>query len=120
VGGKILLVMEATISLRVAGSSMSPLILDGYVVAVDTSAGSRDDLFGKIVVAGNPQEKALLLSRLIRFDHTEALVSDQRGYRSVLLANGSPWRIVGKVLWWAGRDETPQAVHYLKNPTYGS
>ena len=98
---------QTTISLRVAGNSMSPLILDGYIVAVDTSAASLDGLIGKIVVAWNPKEKALLLSRLIRFDHTEALVSDQRGYRSVLLANGSNWRIVGRVLWWAGRDETP-------------
>ena len=98
---------QATISLRVAGNSMSPLILDGYVVAVDTSAASRNDLIGKIVVAWNPKEKALLLSRLIRFDHTEALVSDQRGHQSVLLANGSHWRIVGRVLWWAGRDQIP-------------
>ena len=94
---------RSTISLRVVGNSMSPLILDGYVVAVDTSSASRDDLVGKIVVAWNPKEKALLLSRLVRFDHTEALVSDQRGHRPVLLANGSQWRIVGRVLWWAGK-----------------
>jgi hypothetical protein len=54
----------------------------------------------------NPREKTLLLSRLIRFDHTEALVSDQRSHRSVLLAMDLVWRIVGRVLWWAGRDET--------------
>jgi hypothetical protein len=80
------------------------LILDGYVVAVDTSPASRDDLVGKIVVAWNPKEKALLLSRLIRFDHTEALVSDQRGHQSVLLGNGSHWRIVGG--YCGGREET--------------
>jgi hypothetical protein len=42
---------------------MSPLILDGYVVAVDTLSVSRNDRVGKIVVAWNPKEKALLLSR---------------------------------------------------------
>jgi transcriptional regulator with XRE-family HTH domain len=94
---------RSTISLRVAGNSMSPLILDGYIVAVDTSSVSRNDLMGKIVVAWNPKEKALLLSRFIRFDHTEALVSDQHGHRSVLLGDGSHWRIVGRVLWWAGK-----------------
>jgi phage repressor protein C with HTH and peptisase S24 domain len=98
---------RATISLGVAGNSMSPLILDGYVVAVDTSSVSRDHLVGKIVVDWNPKEKALLWSRRIRFDHTEALVSDQRGRQSILLANGSHWRIVGRVLWWAGRDDMP-------------
>jgi hypothetical protein len=35
------------ISLRVKGNSMSPLILDGYIIAVDTSDISRDDLVGK-------------------------------------------------------------------------
>ena len=93
----------ATISLRVVGNSMSPLILDGYVIAVDTSDMSRDDLVGQIVVAQNTKEKRLLVSRLIRFDHTEALVSDQRENQSVSLANGSSWRIIGKVLWWTGK-----------------
>lgn len=93
----------STISLRVAGNSMSPLILDGYIIAVDTSNTSRDDLVGQIVVARNAQEKRLLVSRFIRFDHTDALVSDQREYQPVLLADGSSWRIIGRVLWWTGK-----------------
>jgi len=48
---------------------MSPLILDGYIIAVDTSDTAHDDLIGKIVVAWNP-EQGLIVSRLIRFDHT--------------------------------------------------
>ena len=95
----------ATVSLRVVGNSMSPLILDGYIIAVDTSDVSRDDLVGQIVVARNTEEKRLLVSRLIRFDHTDALVSDQREHQSVSLTDesGSSWRIVGKVLWWTGK-----------------
>jgi len=92
-----------TISLRVKGNSMSPLILDGYIIAVDTSDVPRRDLVGKIVVAWNSEKKNLLLSRLIRFDQIDALVSDQREQQPVLLANGSSWRIIGKVLWWTGR-----------------
>jgi phage repressor protein C with HTH and peptisase S24 domain len=97
---------DSTISLRVKGNSMSPLILDGYIVAVDTSDVSRDDLLGQIVVAWNI-EKGLLVSRLIRFDHTEALVSDHREYVSVSLAKESRWRIIGRVLWWTGRAPSP-------------
>jgi phage repressor protein C with HTH and peptisase S24 domain len=97
---------DSTISLRVKGNSMSPLILDGYIVAVDTSDVSRDDLLGQIVVAWN-QEKGLLVSRLIRFDHTDALVSDHREYESVSLARESRWRIIGRVLWWTGRPPSP-------------
>ena len=92
----------STISLTVKGNSMSPLILDGYIVAVDTSETSHDDLVGKIVVAWN-REKGLLVSRLIRFDHTDVLVSDHREYASVLLASESRWRVIGRVLWWTGR-----------------
>jgi len=93
----------STISLQVVGNSMSPLILDGYIIAVDTSDVSRANLIGQIVVVRSIEEKRLLVSRLIRFDHTEALVSDQRDQESVWLGNGSSWRIVGRVLWWTGK-----------------
>ena len=82
---------------------MSPLILDGYIIAVDTSDISRDNLIGKIIVAWNAKEKRLLVSRLIRFDHTDVLVSDQREHQPISLANGSSWRIIGRVLWWTGK-----------------
>ncbi len=72
-------------------------------IAVYTSDTSRNDLIGQIVVARNSKENRLLVSRLIRFDHTDAFVSDQREQRSILLANGSSWRIIGRVLWWTGK-----------------
>jgi phage repressor protein C with HTH and peptisase S24 domain len=92
----------STICMRVKGNSMSPLILDGYIIAVDTSDVLHDKLIGQIVVAQH-SERGLLVSRLIRFDHTDALVSDRREYDSVSVAAESSWRIVGKVLWWTGR-----------------
>jgi DNA-binding XRE family transcriptional regulator len=91
-----------TVCLRVKGDSMSPLILDGYIIAVDTSDTAHDKLVGQIVVAAHKQ-KGLLVSRLIRFARTDALVSDRREYESVPVTPGSDWRIVGKVLWWTGR-----------------
>lgn len=92
----------STVCLRVKGDSMSPLVLDGYIIAVDTSATENDNLVGQIVVAWH-REQGLLVSRLIRFDHMDALVSDRREYDSVSITAGSDWRIVGKVLWWTGR-----------------
>jgi SOS-response transcriptional repressor LexA/DNA-binding XRE family transcriptional regulator len=92
----------STISLRVVGNSMSPLILNGYLIAVDTSDVSRNELVGQIVVARNAKEKRLLVSRLLRFDHTDVLVSDQRENQSILLADES-WRVIGRVLWWTGK-----------------
>jgi len=93
---------NSTISLRVRGNSMLPLILDGYIIAVDTFDVRRDPLVGKIVLAWNA-EKGLLVSRLIRFDHTDALVSDHREYESISLAPEAAWRIIGMVLWWTGK-----------------
>jgi SOS-response transcriptional repressor LexA len=93
---------QSTICLRVKGNSMSPLILDGYIIAVDTLDVHHDRLVGHIVVAWNEQ-RGLIVSRLIRFDHTDALVSDRREYESISLAQESNWRIIGKVLWWIGR-----------------
>ncbi|MGA7295030.1 MAG: LexA family transcriptional regulator [Terriglobales bacterium] len=93
---------ESIVCLRVRGNSMSPLILDGYIIAVDTSDIEHNNLVGQIVVASH-KEKGLLVSRLIRFDHTDALVSDQREYGSVPVTPGSEWHIVGRVLWWTGR-----------------
>jgi SOS-response transcriptional repressor LexA/DNA-binding XRE family transcriptional regulator len=92
----------STVSIRVRGNSMSPLILDGYIIAVDTSDVAHDELLGQIVVAWN-LDKGLLVSRLVRFDHTDVLVSDHREYQSVSLTAESRWRIVGRVLWWTGR-----------------
>jgi len=92
---------EATVCMRVKGDSMSPLILDDYIIAVDTMEVERDSLLGEIVVARHI-DRGLLVSRLIRFGHMDALVSDHREYNSVSLAT-SEWRIVGKVVWWAGR-----------------
>jgi SOS-response transcriptional repressor LexA len=93
---------KSTMCLRVRGNSMSPLILDGYIIAVDTLDVHHDRLVGHIVVAWNV-DKGLIVSRLIRFDHTDALVSDRREYGSISLAPESKWRIIGKVLWWIGR-----------------
>jgi transcriptional regulator with XRE-family HTH domain len=92
----------ATMCLEVKGNSMSPLILDGYIIAVDTSVVEKDALVNQIVVASH-KEQGLLVSRLIRFDHMDVLVSDHREYGSVPVTAGSEWRIVGKVLWWTGR-----------------
>jgi len=91
-----------TICLRVKGNSMSPLILDDYIIAVDTSDIEHDSVVGQIVVASH-RDKGLLVSRLIRFDHADVLISDQREYEALPAAAGSDWRIVGKVLWWTGR-----------------
>lgn len=91
----------STSCLRVRGRSMMPLIHDGYIVVIDTSQTSHNDLYGHIVVAAH-KEYGLIVSRLQRFDHTEVLVPENREYESTAVSTNG-WRIVAKILWWIGR-----------------
>lgn len=92
----------ATSCLRVRGSSMSPLVYDGDIVAVDCSAIDMSKLSGKIVVAWN-RKTGLTLSRFLLLKGMQLLESENRDYKPIPLGNDRDWRIVGKVLWWIRR-----------------
>ena len=89
----------STSCLRVKGMSMSPLIHDGDILAVDYSETSHADLDGKIVVAWH-KDRGLCVSRLRRYRGVEVLEAENRDYESVTLGSDRSWRIVGKILWW--------------------
>jgi SOS-response transcriptional repressor LexA len=89
----------STSCLRVRGMSMSPLIHDGDILAVDYSMANHDELDGKIVVAWN-KEKGLCVSRFRRYRGVEVLEAENREYESVTLSSDRGWRVVGKILWW--------------------
>ena len=89
----------ATNCLRVRGSSMSPLILDGDIVVVDSSQHNDVDLNGKIVVAWH-RKTGLSLSRFLRVKGLRLLESENRDYKSVSIQRDRSWRLMGKVLWW--------------------
>jgi SOS-response transcriptional repressor LexA/DNA-binding transcriptional regulator YiaG len=91
-----------TSCLRVRGDSMSPLIHDGYIVAVDSGQTDVADLNGKIVIAWH-RDKGLTVSRLRQFDHTVVLQSENISYESITLSGKQKWKIVAKVLWWIGK-----------------
>lgn len=80
---------------------MSPLIFDGYLIAVDTSETAHEKMLGQIVVAWIRDEKRLLVSCLIRFDHTDALISDRRENQAVVrrriqVAHCGSWVLVDR------------------------
>jgi len=91
-----------TSCLRVRGSSMSPLIHDGYILAVDSAQTEIGELNGKIVIAWH-RDKGLAVSRLKRFDHTIVLQSENASYESITLSGKQKWKIVARVLWWIGK-----------------
>jgi hypothetical protein len=85
--------------LRVKGTSMSPLIHDGDIVAVDCSQTNPKELHRKIVVAWH-RENGLFLSRFISAEGIQLLESENRDYSPVTVEKDKKWQIVGKVLWW--------------------
>jgi SOS-response transcriptional repressor LexA len=85
--------------LRVKGTSMSPLINDGDIVAVDGSQTNPQELNRKIVVAWH-RLNGLSLARFIAADGVHLLESENRDYSPVTVEKDRKWQIVGKVLWW--------------------
>jgi len=91
-----------TSCLRVRGNSMSPMIQDGNVVAVDSSQIDMNGLDGKIVIAWH-KDQGLTISRLRLYDQTVVLVPENTDYTAVTITAKHPWKIVATVLWWIGK-----------------
>jgi DNA-binding XRE family transcriptional regulator len=90
---------DDTTCLRVKGSSMSPSVNDGDIIAVDTSETDSSKLNGKIVVSWH-REHGLSLARFRRVDGMETLESENREYEPIVFGKDRKWRIIGKVVWW--------------------
>ena len=95
-----------TSCLRVAGDSMAPLICAGYIIVVDTSQVDNEKLKGEIVVAWE-KTHGLVVARLQVNAGQESLVSTSPEYSSLAAEPGKRFRVIGKVLWWVGRDMPP-------------
>jgi SOS-response transcriptional repressor LexA len=89
---------DSTRGLRVKEKSMTPLIQDGDILAIDSSQTKHSDLNDKIVVASH-KKKGLSVSRFRHFDGVELLESDNRDYQPITLTGDRNWQVVGKVLW---------------------
>jgi hypothetical protein len=95
-----------TSCLRVAGDSMAPLICDGYIIVVDTSQVEREKLNGAVVVAWD-KKHGLMVARFAINNGRESMISANPEYSSLVVErSGAPLRIIGKVLWWVGRDSS--------------
>jgi SOS-response transcriptional repressor LexA/DNA-binding XRE family transcriptional regulator len=84
--------------LEVKGSSMSPLIRDGDIVAIDMSETDVARLKDKIVVVSH-SSRGLILATLRRFRGVYVLEPENREHDSFPLEKDRTWRVLGKVLW---------------------
>jgi SOS-response transcriptional repressor LexA len=92
---------DFTTCIRVTGDSMSPVLEEGYVVAVDTTAGDTKELVGKMVAARDP-DGGITIKWLRQIKNDVLLVPNHTSTRHqpVILSKEPGWKIVGKVVWW--------------------
>lgn len=93
---------EQTRCLQIKGTSMSPLIRDGDVVAIDTSETDVTGLRDKIIVVSHV-ERGFVIATLRRFHNVDVLEPASKEFESFPLERDRSWRILGKVLWWLAR-----------------
>jgi SOS-response transcriptional repressor LexA/DNA-binding XRE family transcriptional regulator len=87
-----------TSAFRVKGSSMEPLICDGYIVIVDATQSAPQKLYGEIVAAWH-RDHGVILSRIHSVDRADVLIPDNREYKPIAICLPE-WRILGNVIWW--------------------
>jgi SOS-response transcriptional repressor LexA len=99
---------EEMVCIKVQGDSMSPLLEDGYIVAVDTAQKDHSRLHGQMVAARDP-EGGVTIKWLRLVGKQEMLLpqyTSKRHQPAVLSfgddENETGWAVVGRVLWWIG------------------
>ncbi len=95
---------DFTRCVRVKGDSMSPVLEEGYIVAVDTYNKEPRDLVSSMVAARDP-EGGITIKWLRKAGKEFILVSHHTSVRHnpVILREDPRWKIIGRVLFWIGR-----------------
>jgi transcriptional regulator with XRE-family HTH domain len=94
---------ENMISMHLAGDSMSPVILPGSILFVDTAMKDRDRLHQRITVVAH-RDLGFKVARFQRVGGSDLLVSANYKFPPIDVSNASKWKVFGEVLWWVSRD----------------
>ena len=97
---------EHTVCVKFIGDSMSPIIDDGYIIAIDTAQNKRERLYNHMIAARSP-EGHIHIKWLRKAGKEDLLVPQNTGKRhqSEIFPpedDQSGWKIIGKVLFWIG------------------
>jgi len=106
---------ESMIGMRLAGDSMSPAILSGSILFVDTAAKDRDRLHQRIVVASH-RDLGFKVARFHRIGKCDLLVSANHKFPPVDVSNSTRWKIFGEVLWWISRETEVRPASLPESP----
>ena len=98
---------DDTVCIKIVGDSMSPMLLDGYIAAVDTAQRDPVRLVNEMVAARGPDGGVTV--KWLRKSGKDLMLIPQhtsKRHQPVILTrdgDDSQWGIVGKVLWWIGQ-----------------
>ena len=94
---------DRTTCVRVKGDSMSPILDDGDIVAIDATVQERPKLYSKMVAARDP-EGGVTIKWLRKSGKDELLVPQHTSLRhQPIVITGEPeWKIIGRVIWRLG------------------
>ena len=91
-----------TVCIRVSGDSMSPILENGYIVAIDTAETDHRRLYNHMVAARDP-EGGVTIKWFRNHGGEEMLIPQHTSTRyPPVLIGRDQWKIIGKVLWWIG------------------
>lgn len=95
---------EDTLAIKITGDSMSPILEDGYVVAIDTADRDPKKLLNRMVAARDP-EGGVTIKWLRKVGNDVMLIAQHTSprYNPIFLNREPGWAIIGKVLFWIGR-----------------
>jgi SOS-response transcriptional repressor LexA len=89
---------DVTVCIRARGDAMSPLIKDGFIVAIDTSKHIRSELEGHIIAVRDPKGG-------MRLKYLRGAMLVPHNSASPQIPFDRAWRLVGEVIWWIGKPE---------------
>jgi transcriptional regulator with XRE-family HTH domain len=95
---------DATVCISVRGESMSPVLEDGYIVALDTFDTEPKRLVNEMVAARDPDGGVTI--KWLRHVGSELMLIAQHTsprFQPILLNREPGWKVIGRVLWWIGK-----------------
>jgi transcriptional regulator with XRE-family HTH domain len=101
---------DSMVCIRVKGNSMSPILEEDYVVAIDTSVNTNAELYNRMVAARDP-EGGVTIKWLRKLKNgKEALVAQHtsQDYDPVIISDERGWKLIGPVTWWVGYPPPPK------------
>lgn len=92
-----------TACVRISGSSMSPVVDDGFIAAIDAFTQDIESLRGSMVAAAGPG--GVVVVRWLRRSGTFDLLEPQQmsqEHPPIVLTADCGWKVIGEVIWWLG------------------